>query len=97
MLCFLHHPEDNLMISQEASLLQTLCTGSYLDVQKTAFWLQELMTAASIALLEDVPCRLTLLPSTHFCKFKLTNSTKTSLCVELVLAVQEGNAFATME
>ncbi|PKU33641.1 inositol -trisphosphate receptor-interacting 1 [Limosa lapponica baueri] len=82
---------------QEASLLQTLCTGSYLDVQKTAFWLQELMTAASIALLEDVPCRLTLLPSTHFCKFKLTNSTKTFLYIELILAVQKGNAFVTME
>ncbi|XP_074004874.1 inositol 1,4,5-trisphosphate receptor-interacting protein-like 1 [Numenius arquata] len=97
MLCFLHYPEDELMIRQEANLLQTLCSGSYLDVQKTAFWLQELMRAASVALLDEVPCRLTLLPSTHFCKFKLTNSVKTFLYVELILAVQEGNAFVSME
>ncbi|XP_074004888.1 inositol 1,4,5-trisphosphate receptor-interacting protein-like 1 [Numenius arquata] len=97
MLCFLHHPEDELMIRQEANLLQTLCSGSYLDVQKTAFWLQELMRAASLALHGEATYRLMVLPSTQFCKFKLINSVKTSLYVELILAVQEGNAFVSME
>ncbi|XP_075283270.1 inositol 1,4,5-trisphosphate receptor-interacting protein-like 1 [Opisthocomus hoazin] len=52
MLCFLHHSEDLLASTHEARLLQTLCTGPYLDVQKTALWLQELMTAACIAVAE---------------------------------------------
>ncbi|XP_009889010.1 PREDICTED: inositol 1,4,5-trisphosphate receptor-interacting protein-like 1 [Charadrius vociferus] len=89
MLCFLHHPEDELMSSQEISLLQTLCTASYLDVQKTAFWLQDLMTAASVAVPWADTCNLTVLPSTRFCKLKLTSPVKTSLYIELILAVQQ--------
>ena len=99
VLCFLHHPEDELMSSQEASLLQTLCTGSYLDVQKTALWLQELMTAACVAVPQAGTCKLTVLPSTRFCKLKLTNAFKRSLSIELILAVQQGNSdsFVSME
>ncbi|XP_075609118.1 inositol 1,4,5-trisphosphate receptor-interacting protein-like 1 [Balearica regulorum gibbericeps] len=100
MLCFLHHPEDKLMSCQEASLLQTLCTGSYLDVQKTALWLQELMTAAAAVVVpSSATGKLTVLPSTRFCKLKLTNAFKISLSIELILAVQQGNSntFVTME
>ncbi|XP_052639687.1 inositol 1,4,5-trisphosphate receptor-interacting protein-like 1 [Harpia harpyja] len=99
MLCFLHHPEDELMSSQEASLLETLCTSSYLDVEKTAFWLQELMTAACVAVPQAATSKLTVLPSTRFCKLKLTNACKTPLSIELILAVQQGNSdtFVSME
>ncbi|XP_065694375.1 inositol 1,4,5-trisphosphate receptor-interacting protein-like 1 [Patagioenas fasciata] len=99
MLCFIHHPEDELMRCQEASLLQTLCTGSYLDVQKTAFWLQELMTAASVAVLQSGANKLMVLPSSRFCKLRMTNAFETSLSIELILAVQQGNSdtFVTME
>ncbi|POI31566.1 hypothetical protein CIB84_004683 [Bambusicola thoracicus] len=38
VLCFLHHTEEELSQKQDPSLLQTLCTGSYLDVQKTVAW-----------------------------------------------------------
>ncbi|XP_009482334.2 inositol 1,4,5-trisphosphate receptor-interacting protein-like 1 [Pelecanus crispus] len=100
MLCFLHHPEDELMSTQEASLLQTLCTGSYLDVQKTAFWLQELITAACAAVPQAAKRRqVTVLPSTRFCKLKLTNAFRRSFFIELILAVQQGNShtFVSME
>lgn len=99
VLCFLHHPEDKLMSSQEASLLQTLCTGSYLDVQKTAFWLQELITAACVAVPRAATRKLTVLPSTRFCKLKLTNAFKRTLFIELILAVQQGNSdtFVSLE
>ncbi|XP_074960543.1 inositol 1,4,5-trisphosphate receptor-interacting protein-like 1 [Phalacrocorax aristotelis] len=99
MLCFLHHPEDELMSSQEASLLQTLCTGSYLDVQKTAFWLQGLMKAASILAPPATKCKLKVLPSTRFCKLQVRDVFKRSLFVELILAVQQGSAdtFVSME
>ncbi|XP_076199661.1 inositol 1,4,5-trisphosphate receptor-interacting protein-like 1 [Aptenodytes patagonicus] len=91
-LCFLHHPEDELMSSQEASLLQTLCTGSYLNVQKTTFWLQELMTAACVAAPLMTRGKVTVLPSTRFCKLKLTNAFERPLSIELILAVQQGNS-----
>ncbi|XP_074442897.1 inositol 1,4,5-trisphosphate receptor-interacting protein-like 1 [Larus michahellis] len=97
MLCFLHHSEDKLMTVQEASLLQTLCTDAYLDVQKTAFWLQQMMTAASTLVPVLGPCTLTVLPSRRFCKFKLTNSVNVSLYIELILAVQKGDTFVSME
>ncbi|KAK2538919.1 hypothetical protein Q9233_001836 [Columba guinea] len=99
MLCFIHHPEDELMGHQEASLLQTLCTGPYLDIEKTAFWLQELMTAACVAVLQSATCKLTVLPSPRYCKLKMTTAVETSLSIELVLAVQEDNSdtFVTME
>ncbi|TRZ05259.1 hypothetical protein HGM15179_021848, partial [Zosterops borbonicus] len=35
MLCFLHHPKEELRRRQDPSLLHTLCTGAYLDVEKT--------------------------------------------------------------
>ncbi|XP_069639089.1 inositol 1,4,5-trisphosphate receptor-interacting protein-like 1 [Haliaeetus albicilla] len=99
VICFLHHPEEELMSSQEASLLETLCTGSYLDVEKTAFWLQELMTAASVAVPRAATSKVTVLPSTRFCKLKLTNTSEIPLSIELILAVQQGNSdtFVSME
>ncbi|CAM9110604.1 unnamed protein product [Bubo scandiacus] len=45
-LCFLHHPEGELRRNQDPSLLQTLCTDSYLDVQKTALWVQDSVSSA---------------------------------------------------
>ncbi|XP_014167304.2 inositol 1,4,5-trisphosphate receptor-interacting protein-like 1 [Geospiza fortis] len=45
MLCFLHHPEEELRRNQGPSLLHTLCTSSYLDVQKTARWFYQLVRA----------------------------------------------------
>ncbi|NWR64977.1 IPIL1 protein, partial [Bucorvus abyssinicus] len=91
-LCFLHHPEDKL-IYQEASLLQTLCTSSlYLDVQKTAFWLQQLMTAACVAVPQGNTCKLRVLPSTRSCKLKLSNTFQRSLTIQLLLAVQQGDS-----
>ncbi|XP_065695356.1 inositol 1,4,5-trisphosphate receptor-interacting protein-like 1 [Patagioenas fasciata] len=99
MLCFIHHPKDELRGRQEASLLQTLCTGPYLDMQKTAFWLQELMTAACVAVLQSATCKPTVLPSPRYCKLRMTTAFETSLSIELVLAVQQDNSdtFVTME
>ncbi|XP_049684268.1 inositol 1,4,5-trisphosphate receptor-interacting protein-like 1 [Accipiter gentilis] len=99
VICFLHHPEDKLMSCQEASLLETLCTGSYLDVEKTAFWLQELMTAASVDVPRAATSKVTVLPSTRFCRLKLTNTCEIPLSIELILAVQQGNSdtFVSME
>ncbi|PKU43342.1 inositol -trisphosphate receptor-interacting 1 [Limosa lapponica baueri] len=43
MLCFVHQPHEALERNQDSSLLSKLCTGRYLDAQKTARWFQDLV------------------------------------------------------
>ncbi|XP_047910468.2 inositol 1,4,5-trisphosphate receptor-interacting protein-like 1 [Anser cygnoides] len=91
MLCILHHPEDELR-HHDSSFLDTLCSGSYLDVQKTAKWFQELVTEAWVAMPQSSKLQLMVLPSTRFCKLRLTNILKKTLFIELMLGVQQDNS-----
>ncbi|NWQ66261.1 IPIL1 protein, partial [Neopipo cinnamomea] len=75
---------------EEPSLLHTLCTGSYLDVEKTARWFYQLVRAAWLALPQSHTWQLVLLPSSRSCKFKVTRG-RESLMVEVLFGVQEGN------
>ena len=88
MLCFLHHPEDELRSRQEPSLLNTLCTGSYLDVEETTRWFQATLKSAWELLPQARHCRLTLLPSRRSCKLKLANASASTLSIEIALGVQ---------
>ncbi|XP_075283282.1 uncharacterized protein LOC142362050 [Opisthocomus hoazin] len=92
MLCFLHHSEDQPTSMQEASLLQTLCTGPYLDVQKTTLWLQELMKAACTLVPHTDTYKLTVLASRRYCRIKMTSIFKNSRSIELVLGMQHGDS-----
>ncbi|NXC22682.1 IPIL1 protein, partial [Corythaeola cristata] len=89
MLCFLHHPEEELRRDQEPSLLDTLCTGSYLDVHKTARWFHQLVKEAWALAALSSQCRLTLLPSSRSCKLQVTKNTKT-LNIEIMFGVRQG-------
>ncbi|CAN8212566.1 unnamed protein product [Coccothraustes coccothraustes] len=91
MLCFLHHPEEELRRCQDPSLLHTLCTGSYLDVEKTACWFYQLVRAIWPALLESHRWHLVLLPSRRSCQFKATDGQK-SYRIELLFGVRQGNS-----
>ncbi|NXL66133.1 IPIL1 protein, partial [Chordeiles acutipennis] len=86
MLCFLHHSEEELR-NQAPSLLRTLCTGSYLDVEKTACWLQQLVKASWVVLPESAQCRLKILPLGRSCKFQVKKRNKT-FPIELMFGVQ---------
>ena len=61
-------------------------------MQKTAFWLQELVTAACILVPHTDTYKLTVLPSTRYCKIKMTSIFKRSRSIELVLALQHGDS-----
>lgn len=63
MLYFLYHPKDELRRKQEPSLLHTLCTGSYLNVEETTCWFQTSVKAAWELLLQSHHCRMRVLPS----------------------------------
>ncbi|NWT28535.1 IPIL1 protein, partial [Cardinalis cardinalis] len=87
MLCFLHHPEQELRMEQEPSLLHTLCTSSYLDVEKTAQWFCRFVRLAWMLLPQSCHWRLTLLPSRRSCRVQLSKE-KESLMAEMIFGVQ---------
>ncbi|NWZ93539.1 IPIL1 protein, partial [Nesospiza acunhae] len=91
MLCFLHHPEEELRRNQDPSLLDTLCTGSYLDVQKTARWFYQLVRAIWPALPQSHNWHLVLLPSTRSCQFKVANR-EASFRIEMVFGVRRDDS-----
>ncbi|XP_062486846.1 inositol 1,4,5-trisphosphate receptor-interacting protein-like 1 [Pezoporus occidentalis] len=92
MLCFLHHPEEALRKNQKPSLLHTLCTGSYLDVQQTALWFQDFVTPAWEFVPQSHHYRMKVLPSSRSCKLQLTHVSGRTLLVEMMLGVQQGDS-----
>ncbi|XP_041870190.1 inositol 1,4,5-trisphosphate receptor-interacting protein-like 1 [Corvus kubaryi] len=92
MLCFLHHSKEELSRKQEPSLLDTLCTGPYLDVEKTACWLYRLVRADWLLLPQSSHrLNLMLLPSSRSCKMQLSKG-KESLVVEVLFGVRQGDS-----
>ncbi|NXR68976.1 IPIL1 protein, partial [Rhadina sibilatrix] len=91
MLCFLHHPQEELRSNQDPSLLDTLCTDTYLDVHKTARWFCQLVRAIWPALPQAHSWHLTLLPSRRSCQFKVTNGTE-SFRIEMLFGVRRDDS-----
>ncbi|NWZ35526.1 IPIL1 protein, partial [Brachypodius atriceps] len=91
MLCFLHHPEEELRSNQDPSPLDTLCTDSYLDVHKTARWFYRLVRAAWPALPQSHNWHLTLLPTRRSCQFKVSNGTD-SFRIEVLFGVRRDDS-----
>ncbi|XP_064316081.1 inositol 1,4,5-trisphosphate receptor-interacting protein-like 1 [Phalacrocorax carbo] len=92
LLCFLHHPEEELRRNQDPSLLDTLCTGSYLDVQKTAHWFQQFVRSAWMLMPLSGRYNMKVLPSSCSCKLQLTNASRRTLFIEITLGVQQGDS-----
>ncbi|NXO94597.1 IPIL1 protein, partial [Certhia brachydactyla] len=76
---------------QDPSLLDTLCTGSYLDVQKTARWFCQLVRAIWPALLQSHNWHLVLLPSRRSCQFKVSKG-RESYRIEVLFGVRQGSS-----
>ncbi|XP_053790776.1 LOW QUALITY PROTEIN: inositol 1,4,5-trisphosphate receptor-interacting protein-like 1, partial [Vidua chalybeata] len=91
MLCFLHHPEEELRRKQEPSLLHTLCTGSYLDVEKTVQWFCRFVRVAWLLLPQSRHWHLMLQPSSRSCTFQLSKE-KESFMAEMIFGVWQGDS-----
>ncbi|NWV99974.1 IPIL1 protein, partial [Machaerirhynchus nigripectus] len=89
LLCFLHHPEEVRRRTRRPNLLDTLCTGSYLNVRKTARWFCKLVRARWRHLPQSHSWHLVLLPSKRSCKLRLTNN-EGSFQVKVLFGVQRG-------
>ncbi|KAM7041542.1 inositol 1,4,5-trisphosphate receptor-interacting protein-like 1 [Acridotheres tristis] len=91
MLCFLHHSEEELRRKQDPSLLHTVCTDSYLDVEKTVHWFYRFVRVAWLLLPQSHHWRLTLQPSSRSCKFQLSKDQE-SFMVEVIFGVRQGDS-----
>ncbi|NXT03656.1 IPIL1 protein, partial [Jacana jacana] len=92
MLCFVHQPKDPLKRIWNASVLSTLCTDSYLNVQKIAGWFQNMVSSAWKELPQSRRYSMKVLPSRRSCKLQLTNASGRSFLVEIMFGVQQGNS-----
>ncbi|NXB18913.1 IPIL1 protein, partial [Rhagologus leucostigma] len=88
-MCFLHASGGQLPRDQDWYLLDTLCTGSYLDAEKVARWVQTLVASAWLLLPHSLHCQLTALPPGKSCSFQLTGTSGTQIRLEMALAVQQ--------
>ncbi|NXP68184.1 IPIL1 protein, partial [Chloropsis cyanopogon] len=89
MLCCLHQPEEELRRKEDPRLLHTLCTGSYLDMEKTVQWFCQFVRVAWLLLPQSCRGHLTLQPSSCSCKFQLSKDEE-SFTAEMVFAVRQG-------
>ncbi|XP_075609157.1 inositol 1,4,5-trisphosphate receptor-interacting protein-like 1 [Balearica regulorum gibbericeps] len=92
MLCFLHHSEEELKRNQGPSLLHTLCTGSYLDAEKTVRCFQKFVRLAWVVLPQSRRYHMKVLPSSRSCKLQLTSASRRTLFVEMIFGVQQGDS-----
>ncbi|XP_021139414.2 inositol 1,4,5-trisphosphate receptor-interacting protein-like 1 [Columba livia] len=90
--CFLHDPEQEHGRNAGFSILDDLCTDSYLDVQKTARYFQMFVRRSWRALPLSAIHRLTVLPSDRSCKFCVTQRWGKRIFIELLFGVQEGDS-----
>ncbi|XP_069713202.1 inositol 1,4,5-trisphosphate receptor-interacting protein-like 1 [Phaenicophaeus curvirostris] len=90
--CLLHHPEEDLRGIQAPAPLHTLCTGYYLDVEKTVCWFSDNLKAVWKDLPASSQSLLTMLPSDRSCKFQVTKGNRKIFTVDVVFGVQQGNS-----
>ncbi|XP_068045121.1 inositol 1,4,5-trisphosphate receptor-interacting protein-like 1 [Anomalospiza imberbis] len=88
--CFVHPSKTN-ETGQHSPLLQNLCTGSYLDVEEIACWVQNSVQTAWDHLPQWQDWLLTMLPSSHSCRLLLSGPSDMQLCAVLVFAVEQGS------
>ncbi|NXP11082.1 IPIL1 protein, partial [Thinocorus orbignyianus] len=92
MLCLVHEAEQALKTNRDSSLLSTLCTDSYLDVQKIGSWFQDLVCSAWEVMPQSHCYSMEVLPSHRSCKLQLTNASGGSFLVEMLFGVQQGDS-----
>nr|XP_031363251.1 inositol 1,4,5-trisphosphate receptor-interacting protein-like 1 [Lonchura striata domestica] len=94
--CLLHASGGQLPSDHEWYLVDTLCTGSYLDPEKVTRWVQMLVASAWLLLPHSRRLQLTALPCGKSCRFQLSGASGLHRSIEMVLAVQQGSSCACL-
>ncbi|XP_027737583.1 uncharacterized protein LOC114056520 [Empidonax traillii] len=90
-LCFLHPADKRLPLDQRSPLLRTLCIGSYLNVEKTARWAQNLLKTAWWRLPQWPRRHLWVMHSSWTCRFLVISPSERQTCTEMYFVVQQGS------
>ncbi|OXB57263.1 hypothetical protein ASZ78_007523 [Callipepla squamata] len=90
MLCFLHTSADELR-NQQPSLLDTLCSGPYLDVEKTARWFGAVLKNAWKCVPLSAACRLIVVLFKRSCRLRLTDIMQRTFLIDVMFGVQQAN------
>ncbi|XP_021239588.1 inositol 1,4,5-trisphosphate receptor-interacting protein-like 1 [Numida meleagris] len=90
MLCFLHASEDELK-NQDPSLLHSLCTGFYLDMEKTAHWFLLLIEHAQKCMPQSATWNINVTLSGRCCKLHLRDFYGITVCVKIAFGIQQDN------
>ena len=88
MRCFLHASAEELR-NQQSNLLHSLCTDSYLDVEKTAQWFQKLIRNAWKCRHSSTMRSLNVTQSKRSCRLQVTDVYKKIFLVEMLFGVQQ--------
>ncbi|NWT63443.1 IPIL1 protein, partial [Erythrocercus mccallii] len=91
LLCFLHRSQKELRRKHQRSLLRTLCTGSYLDVEKTSHWFSQCVRSSWLHVPESRSWHLVFQPCSRSCQLRLSDG-KESLRVEVLFGVRQGDS-----
>ncbi|KAL9853524.1 LOW QUALITY PROTEIN: inositol 1,4,5-trisphosphate receptor-interacting protein-like 1 [Geothlypis trichas] len=89
-LCFLHHSRKELRRKQKRSLRETVCTGCYLDVEKTSHWFCQLVRSSWLQVSQWHSWHLVFQPGRRSC-LQLSKGRK-SLMVEMLFGVRQGDS-----
>uniref|UniRef100_A0A670IR70 ITPRIP like 1 n=1 Tax=Podarcis muralis TaxID=64176 RepID=A0A670IR70_PODMU len=93
VVCFLHHPEQELSSGKQGIFLfHVLCTSFHLDVEKTIHWFQGLVGKAWPSIQPWYNFDLVPQPSNSTCRLKLVYQSGTSISVDIILGVQQGDS-----
>ncbi|NWH62676.1 IPIL1 protein, partial [Geococcyx californianus] len=92
MRCSIHPSEEESREEETHSHIQTLCSGSYLDVEKTARWLNQNVEAVWRAVPQLFLYRLRVLRSSRSCRFQVIKDSEKTLQIEMIFGVQEGDS-----
>ncbi|NXB93283.1 IPIL1 protein, partial [Vidua chalybeata] len=68
-----------------------LCTGSYLDVEKTSHWFRQLVRCSWLHVPQSYSWHLVFQPCSRSCQFQLSKG-KRSLTVEMLFGVRQGDS-----
>ncbi|XP_054129897.1 inositol 1,4,5-trisphosphate receptor-interacting protein-like 1 [Melozone crissalis] len=90
-LCFLHHSQKELRRKQKHSLLETLCTGSYLDVEKTSHCFCQMVRSSWLQVPQWHSWHLAFQPCSRSCLLELSKG-RESLTVEMLFGVRRGDS-----
>nr|XP_031359561.1 uncharacterized protein LOC116183149 [Lonchura striata domestica] len=91
LLCLLHHSQEELRQKHQRSLLETLCTGSYLDVEKTSRWFYQMVRCSWLHVPQSYSWHLVFQPCSRSCQFQLSRGKRT-LSVEMLFGVRQGDS-----